>query len=339
MPVMGGPGLPHAPDHPAEKRPLMADSASQRRKTFQPIQLSPSLLALVSRVIFLGLGIVIGAISVQLFLRPFDIAPSGVTGAAVLLNATVGTPIGLMVLILNIPILILGYRYLGGIRVVITTIITVVGYSLMLDLIGPMLPEDGVSTDPLLNAIFGGVTGGISGAFVMRAGGTYGGTSTIAIVVQRRTGTPLSTTYLYTDMAIIGLAGLVFGWESALYATVVLFLSGVATDYVLEGPSIIRVVFIITNKPREVADVVLYQLQRGVTAFDGRGMYTDSERAMLFVTISRAEVATLRDLVATVDEHAFVVVGQGHTAYGSGFRRKNGKKPAVSPPTDNQATG
>lgn len=319
----------------------MTDLATQRKHSFTPIQLSPSLLALTSRTIFLVLGILIGAASVQVFLLPFDIAPTGVTGAAVLLNALIGTPVGIMVLLLNVPILMLGYRHLGGMKVVVITVVAVVGYSLALDLIGPMLPQEGLSSDPLLNALFGGVTGGISMAFIMRAGGTFGGTSTIAIIVQRRTGTPMSTTYLYTDMAIIALAGLVFGWESALYATVVLFINGVATDYMLEGPSIIRVVFIITNKPREVSDVLLYQLQRGVTAVEGRGMYTENARSMLFVTISRSEVATLRDLVATVDEHAFVVVGQGHTAYGSGFRRRSGSAQAPEasvpfPPTSGE---
>jgi len=227
----------------------------------------------------------------------------------------------LMVFVLNIPIMIIGYRYLNGMRVVIITLIAIIGYSIALDTIGPFLPEGGLSDNVLLNALFGGVTGGISTGFVLRAGGTYGGSSTLALIIQRKTGTPMSTTFLYVDFIVITLAGFVFGWEAALYATVALFLSGVATDYVLEGPSVIRVVFIITEFPVAVSKVILEDLDRGVTAMNAKGMYTDSERAFLMITISRSEVNQLRDLVSTVDENAFIVVGQGHTAYGAGFKR------------------
>lgn len=278
-------------------------------------------ILLLPTVIYLVLAIFIGAVSIQLFLTPFNIAPTGVTGTSVILNELFGTPVGLMVLLLNIPILYLGYRYLNGIRMVVITLIAVVGYSIALDTIGPYLPANGLSDNVLLNALFGGITGGISTALIIRAGGTYGGTSTLAIIIQQRTGIPLSTTYLYTDMAVIMAAGFVFGWESALYATVALFISGVATDYVLEGPSIIRIVFIITQKPVEVSQVILHDLDRGVTAIDAKGMYTESERTMLMITISRAEVNQLRNLVSAVDPLAFIVIGQGHTAYGSGFKR------------------
>ena len=269
----------------------------------------------------LALAIVIGAISIQLFFTPANIAPTGVTGLSVILNELVDTPIGLMVFVLNIPIMLIGYCYLNGMRVVIITLIAIIGYSIALDNIGPYLPEGGLSDNVLLNALFGGVTGGIGTGFVLRAGGTYGSSSMLALIIQRRTGTPMSTTFLYVDFIVITLAGLVFGWEAALYATVALFLSGVATDYVLEGPSVIRVVFIITEFPVAVSKVILEDLDRGVTAMNAKGMYTDSERAFLMITISRSEVNQLRDLVSTVDENAFIVVGQGHTAYGAGFKR------------------
>jgi uncharacterized membrane-anchored protein YitT (DUF2179 family) len=284
----------------------------------------------VPTVINMVLAILVGAVSIQLFMAPFDIAPAGVTGISVILNELLGTPVGIVILILNIPILLIGYRYLNGMRMIVITVIAVVGYSLAIDLITPLLPTEGLSDNELLNAMFGGITGGISTAFILRAGGTYGGTSTIAVIIQRKTGTPLSTTYLYTDLAIIGIAGLVFGWESALYATVALFISGVATDYVLEGPSIIRVVFIITDKPREVSDVILSDLQRGVTGLPAKGMWTESERTLLYVTISRAEVNALRDMVADVDDRAFIVIGQGHTAYGAGFKKARHKTKGVT---------
>lgn len=282
------------------------------------------------RWIMISLGVFIGALSVLVFMAPFDIAPGGVTGVAVILAHLVDTPIGLVVLLLNIPIQYLGYRLLpGGWRVVAWTLYVVVTFSTLLDLMGPYLPPEGLTDNVLLNALFGGITGGIAGGLIYRSGGTFGGTSTLALILQRRTGTPMSTTFLYTDMLIIGMAGLVFGWEAALYAVVALFISGLATDYVMEGPSIIRTAVIITDHPQEVAEAVLSTLHRGVTGWEARGMYTGQQRWMLYVTVSRSQMRELRQLVMQTDPTAFMVIGQGHAAYGEGFRgsRKRWKTP------------
>jgi len=160
----------------------------------------------------------------------------------------------------------------------------------------------------------------VGGGMVYRAGGTQGGTSTLARILQYRFGMPLSTTSLYTDTGVIALAGLVFGWEGALYATVALFAGAMASDYVLEGPSVIRTATIVTDRPQEVARVLLEDLGRGVTSWEGKGMFTAQEHTVLFVTIARPQVNTLRRLVFSVDPNAFVVIGQGHVAYGHGFK-------------------
>lgn len=274
-----------------------------------------------SQAIYMLGGILIGVVGIEIFMTPFDIAPTGFTGISVILNHFFDTPIGAIFLLLNVPVLGIGYRFLNGWGVIIRTIFVVLLYSLAFDVLAPIFPEDGVSENVLLNAIFGGVLSGISLALVLRGKGTFGSTSILALIIQRRTGTPLSTTYLYTDLSVVVGAGLIFGWESALYATITLFISGIVADYVLEGPSVIRVVMIVTKHPQTVSDVIMFKLERGVTALIGKGMYTGEERSLLYVTISRSQVAELRDLVSAVDEHAFIVVGQGHTAYGSGFRK------------------
>lgn len=282
-----------------------------------------------TQLLILLMGTAIGAASVAVFMTPFNIAPTGVSGVAVFLNYLIGTPVGLMVLLGNIPIILLGYRYLGGWKVVVFTIICIIGYAFLLDFLQPYVPVGGISENVLLNAIFAGVTGGIGTALVQRVGGTFGGTATLAVILQRQLGTPLSTTYLYTDMGTVVIAGFLFGWEAALYAVITVFISGIATDYILEGPSVIRIATIITDKPREIADAVI-KMGRGVTAWEARGMYTDQSHTILYVTISRAQVNQLRDLVLHIDDTAFMVIEQGHTAYGKGFRRYRGGGGGVS---------
>lgn len=194
-------------------------------------------------------------------------------------------------------------------------------YSVSLDVLNQLIDFQALSQDVLLNALFGGVTGGIAGGLVFRTGGSFGGTSTLALILQRRTGTPMSTTFLYTDAAVIGLAGLVYGWEPALYAVVSLFVGGVAVDYMLEGPSVVRTAVIITDNPEDLSTAIMQRLDRGVTGWEATGMYTGRQRWMLYVSIGRSQVSDLRQLVMETDPAAFVVIGQGHTAYGEGFRR------------------
>jgi uncharacterized membrane-anchored protein YitT (DUF2179 family) len=277
---------------------------------------------ILTNVILLTVGALITAVSVIVFLAPFQIAPGGVSGLAVILNhLNPALPIGLMVLIGNIPIQLLGFRTLGGWRVVASTIYYVVVYSLALDFLNPRMAAINVGDDVLLNALFGGIIGGVGGGLVYRAGGTQGGTSTLGRILQYRYGMSLSSTSLYTDTGVLALAGLVFGWEGALYAVVALFAGAMASDYVLEGPSVIRTATIVTDRPQQVAHVLLEDLGRGVTSWPGKGMFTEQEHTVLFVTIARPQVNRLRRLVFSVDPNAFVVIGQGHVAYGHGFKR------------------
>ncbi len=276
----------------------------------------------IVRYSLIAMGTFLGALSVILFLQPLDIAPAGVAGASTLLNELLGTPIGLMVFLLNIPIQLLAYYTLpGGARIILRSVVIILAFSVIIDNLSPLLPEGGVSDDRMLNALFGGISGGIGVGLVYRSGATMGGTSTLALILQRRLGFPMSTTFLCTDALIIISAGLVYGWEGALYAAVALFTAGLATDYVLEGPSVIRTAMIITDKPEEVSQRIFAKLQRGVTSWTVRGEYTGSDRKMLYVTVARSQVRDLKDEVSQADPEAFMVIGMGHAAYGAGFRR------------------
>lgn len=284
--------------------------------------LDKKLREIVFDYFWLIVGSLIQSVSVVVFLAPFDIAPSGVSGIAVILNTLFGTPIGALIILMNIPIQLIAYRMLpNGLRTVWLTVFCVVVYSVGIDVLTPFFPAQGISQDRLLNAIFGGIVGGISAGMCYRIGGNFGGTSTLALILNQRTGSPMSMTYLYTDMAVVLVAGVVYGWEGALYATVVIFISGLATDYVLEGPSVIRTAVIITDKPQEIADAIIKQLGRGVTGWNAKGMYTQQTRTVLYVTISRSQVPDLRRVITHIDKSAFLVIGQGQNAYGQGFRQ------------------
>lgn len=287
------------------------------RRTY--IELGYSVL--IGRVLQVTVGTLLGALSVVLFFAPAQVAPAGFSGVGVILNSLFDTPIGLVVLLGNVPVLLLAYRMLGGLRAVLWTGYVVLLYSLSIDILTPYLPPDGVSDNALLNTLFAGILGGIGGGLILRGGGTYGGTATLARIIQMKFGTPLSSTYLYSNLVIVLAAGVFLSWESALLAFVALVVEGMASDYVLEGPSVIRTVTIITRQPEVVSGVILYQMNRGVTGWQVTGMYTGEARTMLFVTVARPQVGLLQQLVLEVDPAAFIVINQGHVAYGGGFKR------------------
>jgi uncharacterized membrane-anchored protein YitT (DUF2179 family) len=281
----------------------------------------------------LTLGALLNALSLDLFLAPFQIAPGGISGLAIILSGFIAWPIGVMILLLNLPMLALGFHHLGRFRFLARTVTFVVLYSLGVDLLARWVPATGVTQDMLLNALYGGVVGGIGTGLVYRAGGTPAGTGIVSRIIQMRTGLPVSQIYLLTDGGVIALAGAVFGWERALYALLTLFIWGLASDYVLEGPSVVRTAMIVTDHPDPVTQVLVGDLGLGVTAWPAHGEFTGEPHTVLYCTVSRPEVNTLRTLVAQADPQAFIVIGHAHQARGGVLRRPPGSQP-VRPPTE-----
>ena len=278
--------------------------------------------------LLLTIGGVLLAVNVDLFLAPSKIAPGGVSGMAIILNHFTGWPIGGMMLVLNLPLLLLGFRNLGRFQFLIRTLYVVLLYNLGADVLRQWLPASGVTADLTLNAIYGGVLGGIGTGLVYRGGGTSAGTGILGRMLQIRTGVPVSQVYVLTDGGVILAAGLAFGWERALYAMVALFVWGLTADYVLEGPSVVRTAFIVTDHADKVARAVLDQLGLGVTAWPAQGMFTESPHTVLFCTVSRPEVNALQAVVIEADPQAFVVIAHGHQASGGVIRQSTRGKGA-----------
>lgn len=265
-------------------------------------------------------GAIIQAISLNLFMIHANLASGGISGIAQIIHYFTGWPIGLMVLIGNIPLFVIGWRYLGGARFAYRTIFTVVTYSIAVDLISNLVPPSGLSGDTLLNALYGGVISGIGFALVYRGRGTSGGTDILARIIGHYRNIPLSQTYLMTDAFTMFLAGISFSWEKALYSIVMLYTSGLSAETITQGSRIVRTALIITSEAELVSNRVMDELRRGVTSLPGKGMFTGEERPVLYCVISRSEVERLKTLVANADPKAFMVIGEAFEALGEGFQ-------------------
>jgi uncharacterized membrane-anchored protein YitT (DUF2179 family) len=273
-----------------------------------------------SDYLLITVGGFLQALAIRLFLVPGHLVNGGIGGLAQLINFYTGFPIGVMSLIGNIPLLLLGWRHLGGRRFAIHTAYAVVVIAFFTDFLVLFLPAEGLSTDLVLNTLYGGVISGIGYGLVYRGHGTSGGTDILVKIINNWRSIPLSQSYLITDSLIMLLGGLTYSWTNALYAIIMLFISGIAAEVTTEGPNVVRTAFIITTLPEEVSRSILTDLERGVTSMDATGVYTGTKRSMLYCVITRSEVSVLKSLVLEADPDAFIVIGQAHEVLGEGFR-------------------
>jgi uncharacterized membrane-anchored protein YitT (DUF2179 family) len=265
------------------------------------------------------LGSILQAITLRVFLIPAKLASGGVSGLSQIINNFTGWPIGLMILIGNIPLFILGWRFLGGPRFAARTAFAILTFSVLIDIPLPFLPANGITEDIVLNALYGGVASGVGFGLVYRGRGTSGGSDILARILSSWRGIPVTHSYLITDAVIIFLAGITFSWENALYALVMLYVSGIAAESISQGSNILRTGLIITALPDPIKNEIFTRLGRGVTIMDGKGGYSGEEKSILLCVVTRAEIPHLKALTRKFDPKAFLIIGQAHEVRGEGF--------------------
>lgn len=273
-----------------------------------------------------AVGALLCALAYSLFQVPFNIAAGGISGIGIIVNHYTGWSVGLLFLVMNIPLVFLGYRYLGGNRFLVSTLFSVFLFSLGADLFTRHLPQwlerYPLSDDGLLNALYAGMMFGVGSGLIYRAGGSMGGTSVPARIIQKYTGFALSQSYLFTDLAIILAAGFVFTWEQSMLALLTLIMGGIVGDFVLEGASQVRTAMIVTEKPGVLGRALMQELRRGVSSWPITGAYTETTHTMLYCSVRRSQIYDLRYIVSRVDADAFLVIGMAQSAWGgTGFNR------------------
>ncbi len=275
---------------------------------------------IIQDYLFLVLGALVQAIAMRLFLVPALLVSGGVSGAGQIVNYYTNFPIGFFVLLGNVPLFILGWRYLGGARFAIRTAGAILFFSLLVELLAWFIPEQGVVKDLVLNSIYGGVLYGVGLGLVYRGKGTSGGSDILGLILHHRGGVSISQAYMLTDTLVVLAGGFAFGWDRALYGLIVIYVSGLAAEAVSEGGGIYRSIMVITNHPEAVANQIMKNLERGVTFLQGVGAYTGMERLVLYCVVTRSEVNQIKSMVQEIDPQAFMVVGQANEALGEGFR-------------------
>lgn len=264
------------------------------------------------------LGVLLTALGLDIFLIPSKIAAGGVSGIATVLHYILHVPVGMTMLLLNIPLFIMGVYRLGlkfGFRSLYGTI----SLSLLVDGLAPYMPVP--TRDPLLAGIFGGVLVGLGLGLVFKYRGTTGGTDLAAAVIRTYTGANVGQLLFMVDAFVVLGAGFAFrSWELAMYALITIFITAWLIDMVQEGFSYAKAFYIISSQPEKMTAAVLQEINRGATVLRGRGAYSGTDRDVLLVVVNRSEVTRLKDLIYEIDSKAFVILTDAHEVLGEGFK-------------------
>lgn len=276
-------------------------------------------MRLLYEILGVTAGVIFTALGLDLFLIPNKIAAGGVSGLATVIHYVIHTPVGLTMLFLNAP-LFLWAIYRLGLKFGFRSLYGTISLSVVIDTLAPYLPVP--TRDPLLASVFGGVLTGLGLGLVFRYRGTTGGTDLAAAILRTYTGTNVGQLLFVVDAFVVLVAGFTFkSWELAMYALITVFITSWLIDVVQEGFSYTKAFFVISEHVDEIAQVVMQEMDRGVTALKGRGMYTGAEREVLFTVVNRSEVTRLKDVIYSIDPRAFVVLADVHEVLGEGFKR------------------
>lgn len=277
------------------------------------------LFSFITDIAFYIVGCGIYSIAVTMFISPNEISPGGLTGIATVLNYLFMLPTGIVLFLLNIPILILGFIKFGGIFITKTAIATTI-ISFMLEITENLLPE--FKIDLILAAVFGGILMGLGLSIVMLRGATTGGVDIIAKVINRKfRHFTVGRLILMSDAAVVMIAALAYGnVQSALYSVISLYASSRIMDVMLYGADKGKIVYIITDSAKEISDAVMTEVRRGVTVMNVVGGYTGSDKKMLMCVLRRHEVSAVYRIVGENDSNAFIVVGEAGEIFGQGFK-------------------
>lgn len=269
-------------------------------------------------------GSLLVAAGTNLFFVPNNVVSGGVTGLSIITHHLFKTPVGMVVLALNVPLLWLGWKFAGGIRFFIRTLVSVVVLSVAIDLTAPFLVPP--THDRLLVICYGGLLDGLGMGLVFRGRGTTGGTDILARLAHRYLGVGIGQALLAMNVAIFGGAAFVFGAEAVMVALALAFVSARVLDVVQSGFSAARAALIISEDSEIVREAILNKLGRGVTVLHGQGGFTGEQRPVLYVVVSPHEVGRLKRLVAQVDRAAFVAITPAQEVLGEGFAPHGGEE-------------
>ncbi|WP_338626138.1 YitT family protein [Selenomonas sp. TAMA-11512] len=275
---------------------------------------------LLKKFIFLNIGAIITAIGLEVFLIPNNIIDGGVVGLSIMAHAITSQPLGVFLVLLNIPFVYLGMKQINK-AFALRTIVAIILLSFWS---AYFVPFQAVTDDLFLDAIFGGIITGCGVGVIMRNGACFDGTEIVAIILDRRSVFSVGEVVMFINLFILSSAGLLFGWDRAMYSLVAYFVIAKMIDIVVKGLDESYAVMIVTAAADEVNKALTEGLGRGVTIIYGAGGYTGADRKILYSVVTRLEIDKMKEIILDIDENAFITVNAVHDIVGGRLKKRSG---------------
>ncbi len=258
---------------------------------------------------FLTLGSLIYAFAIEGFLVPSRIIDGGVTGVSMILNTISNIPLGILILVINIPFIVLAFQKLGK-RFVISTFYSILVFSAGVTLFNHILHGHCIieNLELFLVSIFGGLILGSGVGLVIRNGASLDGTEILAIYTTKKIPFSVGEIIMFINLFIFTVAGFVYDWQHAMYSIVTYFIAYKTMDVVIEGLNESKSVFVITDYSKEIGTDIIEKMDVSVTYIDAEGGYSGQKKRIVYCVISRLQVQKLKEIAKNIDPRAFIAI-------------------------------
>jgi len=257
-------------------------------------------------ILLIVLGAALQAVALNTLLIPNQIVAGGITGLATIGEIQFGIPLSVALLVMNVPLVYLQWRFLGGVGSVLRTILGVVALALVTQYTRGLVEP--VTHDRLLTVVYGGLFSGVGLAMVFMGRGTTGGGDILSRLVFQFYGWSVGRTMLAVNVVVYGLAAALFGLEPAMLALLLSYVMSHTLDAVMHGMTSNRVVWVVTRHPHDVTEGIVQNLGRGVTSMQAQGGLSRQDMGFLYMVVPRSGLQRLKRRVLLEDPDAFITV-------------------------------
>lgn len=272
----------------------------------------------IKNVLMIMVASLIYAVGISCFLDPNQLAPGGIAGIAVILNRLVNIETGTLYFWLNVPIVLFGIKKFG-LRFMAKTAFAIIMVSVFTNILSSV---GALTTDLLMAGAAGGILIALGIGLIFKAGATTGGTD-IIVKALRQKYRHLKTGFIFlcSDIIIVSISGIVFrDLNIVFYALVTVIISGRALDYVLYGGDEAKMIYVMTDKPEEIGERLMNELEVGITYLQGKGGWKDTEKLVVFTVVPKRLGPQVEEIVKNEDPKAFMIISSANEIYGEGYK-------------------
>jgi len=274
---------------------------------------------LLLRILFITLGCAIAAFALEKFLIPNSVIDGGIVGISIMVSYVTKYPLGMFLVILNLPFIILALQHFGKMFVFLM-FYAVIMLGLFTSIFN--IAHTSITNDTLLAAVFGGMLLGLGVGLVLKSNASLDGTEILAIKLSQKYPFSVGEIIMFFNVFIFICAGFLYGPDKGMYSTITYFIAYRVMDIVLQGLNEAKSIFIITSKYDEIGTAIMKNFNKSVTYLNAEGGYSGKKTMMIYCVIAKLELTKIKELVNNIDDGAFIAIENVHEVDGKRYRKQ-----------------